>query len=150
MVSRSAFQLLSSIRWRCGGRLTRSSGTAFGSLTLPWRLQSPVRNAQPPASQRLILPYARASLLREIHRASECALQGLLRPIGSRGEAKLVSPRGFQKVNLLIICILAKINSRGEFHETPSASFQLFGRCRWFHEALFNCSLPSAGAAAVG
>ena len=33
--------------------------------------------------------------VREIHRASECALQGLLRPIGSRGEAKLVSPRGF-------------------------------------------------------
>ena len=28
--------------------------------------------------------------LREIHRASECALQGLLRPIGSRGEAKLM------------------------------------------------------------
>ena len=27
--------------------------------------------------------------LREIHRASECALQGLLRPIDSRGEAKL-------------------------------------------------------------
>ena len=26
-------------------RVSRSSGTAFGSLTLPWRLQSPVRNA---------------------------------------------------------------------------------------------------------
>ena len=57
--------------------------------------------------------------LREIHRASECALQGLLGPIGSRGEAKLVSPRGFQKVIPLIINILAKINSRGEFHEAP-------------------------------
>ena len=54
--------------------------------------------------------------LREIHRASECALQGLLRPIDSRGEAKLVSPRGFQKVNPLIICAIVKINSRGECH----------------------------------
>ena len=33
--------------------------------------------------------------LREIHRARECALQGLQRPIDSRGEANLVSPRGF-------------------------------------------------------
>ena len=33
--------------------------------------------------------------VREIHLASECALQGLLRPIGTRGEANLVSPRGF-------------------------------------------------------
>ena len=54
---------------------------------------------------------------REIHRASECALQGLLRPIASLGEAKLVSPREFQKVNQLIFCVLAKTNSRGEFHE---------------------------------
>ena len=37
--------------------------------------------------------------------------------IRSRGEVNLVSPRGFQKVNQLIICALAKINSRGEFHE---------------------------------
>ena len=29
--------------------------------------------------------------VREIHRASECALQGLLKPIDWRGEAKLVS-----------------------------------------------------------
>ena len=57
--------------------------------------------------------------LREIHRASESTLQGLLRPIASRAEAKLVSPRGFQKVNPLIICLLAKTNSRGEFHEAP-------------------------------
>ena len=55
--------------------------------------------------------------LREIHRASECALQGLQRPIDSRGEANLVSPRGFQKVNVLVICVLAKTSSRGEFHE---------------------------------
>ena len=55
--------------------------------------------------------------LREIHRASECTLQGLLRPISSRGEANLVSPRGFQKGNTLIICVLAKISSRGEIHE---------------------------------
>ena len=54
--------------------------------------------------------------LREIHRASECTLQGLLRPIDSRGEAKLASPRGFQKVNPLIICAIVKINSRGECH----------------------------------
>ena len=58
--------------------------------------------------------------LREIHRASECALQGLLRPIASRGEANLVSPRGFQKVNPLTISVLAKINPRGEFHETSN------------------------------
>ena len=32
---------------------------------------------------------------REIHRASECALQYPQRPIASRGEANLVSPRGF-------------------------------------------------------
>ena len=94
-----------------------SSGTALGSLSLPRRLQSPVRTAQPPASQHLILCYARASLLREIHRASECALQWPQRPIGSRGEANLVSPRDFQKVNPLIICVLAKPNPRGEFHE---------------------------------
>ena len=55
--------------------------------------------------------------LREIHRASECALQWLQRPISSLGEANLVSPRDFQKVNPLIICALTKINSRGEFHE---------------------------------
>ena len=46
--------------------------------------------------------------LREIHRASECTLQGLLRPIASRGEANLVSPRGFQKVNPLKISNIAK------------------------------------------
>ena len=57
--------------------------------------------------------------VREIHLASECALQGLLRPIDSRDEAKLVSPRGFLKVNPLAIGALAKINSRGEFHEAP-------------------------------
>ena len=55
----------------------------------------------------------------EIHRASECALQGLLKPIDWRGEAKLVSPRGFLKVNPLAIGALAKINSRGECHEAP-------------------------------
>ena len=58
--------------------------------------------------------------LREIHRASECTLQGLLRPIDSRGEANLVSPRGFQKVNPQIFSILAKFNSRGECHETEN------------------------------
>ena len=55
--------------------------------------------------------------LREIHRASECALQCPQRPIASRGEANLVSPSGFQKVNPLIYNALAKCNSRGEFHE---------------------------------
>ena len=55
--------------------------------------------------------------LREIHRASECALQCLLRPIDSRGEANLVSPRDFQKVNSLTIFVLVNFNSRGEFHE---------------------------------
>ena len=40
-------------RRRCGSWASRSSGTAFGSLALPWRLQSPVRNAHPPALQRL-------------------------------------------------------------------------------------------------
>ena len=65
--------------------------------------------------------------VREIHLASECALQGLLRPIGTRGEANLVSPRGFEKVNQLIISTLAKINSRGEFHEAPGlTAFGLF------------------------
>ena len=58
------------------------------------------------------------SALREIHRASECALQCPQRPIDSRGEANLVSPRGFQKVNPLIYNALAKYNSRGEFHES--------------------------------
>ena len=55
--------------------------------------------------------------LREIHRASEYALQGLLRPIDPRGEAKLVSPRGFQKANTLVISNMANLSSRGEFHE---------------------------------
>ena len=62
------------------------------------------------------VPMMGFSRLREIHRASECALQGLLRPIDSRGEANLVLPRGFQKVNPLIICAIVKINSRGECH----------------------------------
>ena len=56
--------------------------------------------------------------LREIHRASECALQCPQRPIGSRGEANLVSPRDFQKIISLIINVLVNFNSRGEFHET--------------------------------
>ena len=55
--------------------------------------------------------------LREIHRASQSASEGPVGHIRSRGDANLVSPRGFQKVNLLIICTLAKISSRGEFHE---------------------------------
>ena len=62
------------------------------------------------------LRYYSVFLLREIHRASECALQDPQRPIGSRGEANLVLPRGFQKVNPLIICAIVKINSRGECH----------------------------------
>ena len=58
-------------------------------------------------------------VVREIHRASECSLQGLLRPIDWRGEAKLVSPRGFPKVNTLVVSVLIKFYSRGEFHEAP-------------------------------
>ena len=61
--------------------------------------------------------FERFGAVRENHRASECTLQGLLRLIDSRGEANLVSPRGFQKVNVLVICVLAKTSSRGEFHE---------------------------------
>ena len=78
-------------------------------------------------------------LLREIHRASECALQCPQRPIDSRGEAKLVSPRDFQKVNLLIICVLVNFNSRGEFHEAPP---YLPGFCSGFGDlyyAVFRC-----------
>ena len=68
--------------------------------------------------------------LREIHRASECALQCPQRPIGSRGEAKLVSPRDFQKANSLTIFVLVNFNSRGEFHEVPQTVFQKLRRGR--------------------
>ena len=44
---------------------------------------------------RVFVPMMGFFRLREIHRASECTLQGLLRQIGPRGEANLVSPRGF-------------------------------------------------------
>ena len=77
--------------------------------------------------------------LREIHRASECALQCPQRPIASRGEANLASPRGFQKDDSLIICNLVKINSRGEFHEAPP---YLPGFCSGFGDlyyAVFRC-----------
>ena len=67
------------------------------------------------------------NLLSEIHRASGCALQGLLRPIDSRGEANLVSPRDFQKINPLIFCVLIKFNSRGEFYEGGKSANQ---RCK--------------------
>ena len=63
-----------------------------------------------------------AAALREIPRASQPASEGPVVYIRSRGEANLVSPRGFQKVNPLIICTLAKINSRGEFHEAGAAA----------------------------
>ena len=66
--------------------------------------------------------------LREIHRASECALQCLLRPIDSRGEANLVSPRGFQKDNPLVISNIANLNSRGEFHEAVPKAFRTLRR----------------------
>ena len=64
------------------------------------------------------LPLGSYEELREIHRASECALQCPQKPIGSLGEANLVSPRGFQKVITLIVNALVNFKSRGEFHET--------------------------------
>ena len=74
-----------------------------------------------PKESECLRNYA-VSRLREIHRASESALQGLLRPIDSRGEANLVSPRASQKVDQLKIRKIAKINSRGEFHEARKAA----------------------------
>ena len=59
----------------------RSSGTAFGSLPLPWRLQSPVRNALPRAFASHCSSILPASLPREIHRASLKSAFGTALPL---------------------------------------------------------------------
>ena len=101
---------MTSAEWLRGKRPGERTSASGGHLQPPLHSRNTIRERE------CLSDYATMPL-REIHRASDCALQWPQRPIGSLGEAKLVSPRDIQKVIPLIVSVLATFNSRGEFHE---------------------------------